>query len=143
MSYVLKEIERLYPPIYGIPRGVKSDFEYEGYLIPAGWHVVVSPMLTHRLPEIYTEPDQFEPARFAPPCEEHKKHPFALIGFGGGSHKCLGYELAQMEIKVILSTLLRQFNWSITPDYSAVAPVRQPSKIEPMLRAKIVKVSKN
>jgi len=137
MSYLLKEIERLYPPLYSIPRGVVEDIEYGGYCIPAGWFVIVSSLLTHRMSQLYTEPDNFDPERFAPPREEHKKHPFALIGFGGGPHKCLGYEFAQMEMKIILSTLLRHFDWSITPDPSSIAPVRQQYKVERTLQAKV------
>ncbi|WP_026734343.1 cytochrome P450 [Fischerella sp. PCC 9605] len=137
MTNVLKEAERLYPPVYGIPRGVVKDIEYAGYRIPAGWYVDISPMLTHRLPELYTDPDRFDPERFAPPREEDKKHPFALVGFGGGPHSCLGFEFAQMEMKIILATLLRQYDWTVTPVRETIAPVRQPSKIQDKLRAHI------
>lgn len=119
----LKEIERLYPPSYFIPRGVVEDFEFAGYAIPAGWHVQVSPLLTHRMPELYNNPNRFDPDRFAPPREEHKKHPYALIGFGAGPHRCIGYELAQMEAKVFVSTLLKHFEWEIllgAPDRTPV-----------------------
>jgi cytochrome P450 len=94
-------------------------------------------MLTHRLPELYTEPDRFDPDRFALPREEDKKHPLALVGFGHGSHSCLGMEFAQMEMKIVLSTLLRHYDWTVKPDYSAIAPVRQPSKLKDTLQAYI------
>lgn len=74
----------MYPLVYAIPRGVVQDIEYAGYRIPAGWYVDISPMLTHRLPELYADPDRFAPAR-----AEDKKHPFALIGFGSGLRSCL------------------------------------------------------
>lgn len=137
LTCVLKEAERLYPPVYSIPRGVVKDIDYAGYRIPAGWYVDISPMLTHRLPELYTEPDRFDPDRFAPPREEDKKHPFALVGFGSGPHGCLGFEFAQMEMKIVLSTLLRSYDWTVTPERSAIAPVRQPSKIQDSLRAQV------
>jgi len=111
-----------YPPVYAYNRGVLKDIEYAGYRIPAGWLVTISPMLTHRLPELYTDPDRFDPDRFAPPREEDKKHPLALMGFGHGSHRCLGMEFAQMEMKIVLSTLLRHCDWTVKPDYSAIAP---------------------
>jgi len=140
LTYALKEAERLYPPVYSIPRGVVKDIEYAGYHIPAGWYVDVSPMLTHHLPELYPNPELFDPDRFAPPREEDKKHPFALIGFGSGPHSCLGFEFAQMEMKIILSTLLRHYDWTVTPEREAIAPVRQPSKIQDSLRAHITSV---
>ncbi|MEH2264217.1 cytochrome P450 [Nostoc sp.] len=137
LTNVLKETERLYPPVYAYNRGVLKDIEYAGYRIPAGWFVTISPMLTHRLPELYTNPDGFDPNRFAPPREEDKKHPLALVGFGHGSHSCLGMEFAQMEMKIVLSTLLRHYDWTVKPDYSAIAPVRQPSKVKDTLQAYI------
>lgn len=140
LTCALKEAERLYPPVYSIPRGVVKDIEYAGYHIPAGWYVDVSPMLTHHLPELYPNPELFDPDRFAPPREEDKKHPFALIGFGSGPHSCLGFEFAQMEMKIILSTLLRHYDWTVTPEREAIAPVRQPSKIQDSLRAHITSV---
>lgn len=135
LTCALKEAERLYPPVYSIPRGVVKDIDYAGYRIPAGWYVDISPMLTHRLPELYTEPDRFDPSRFAPPREEDK-HPFALVGFGSGSHACLGFEFAQMEMKIVLSTLLRHYDWTVTPERATV-PVRQPSKVQNSLRAQV------
>ncbi len=137
LGYALKEVERLYPPVQNISRGVVKDIEYNGYRIPAGWMVDVSPMLTHRLPEIYANPDSFDPDRFAPPREEDKQHPFSLVGFGGGSHVCLGYQFAQMEMKIFMSLLLRHYDWDITPEKSAIAPVYEPSKIQDQLEIKI------
>lgn len=134
MGYLFKEVERLYPPIYTIPRGVIQDVEYAGYAVPKGWYVVVSPLLTHRLSEFYSEPHDFNPNRFSPPHKEDKQHPFALIGFGGGVHRCLGHELAQMEIKVILSTLLRRYRWQIMLGSPVNMPVCQTSKVEREMR---------
>jgi cytochrome P450 len=69
MSNVLKEGERLYPPVAGLARVATADIEYAGYNIPAGWYVMIFPQLTHRMPEIYQEPDLFDPDRFAAPRE--------------------------------------------------------------------------
>jgi retinoid hydroxylase len=98
-------------------------------------------MLTHRLPELYREPDTFDPDRFAPPREEDKQHPFALIGFGGGNHFCLGVEFAQMEMKLILSILLQNYDWTVTPTAAEIAPVRQPLRMQKCLQAKLVSLS--
>jgi cytochrome P450 len=49
----------------------------------------------------------------------------------------LGFEFAQMEMKIILATLLRQYDWTVTPDRETIAPVYQPSKIQDKLRAHI------
>lgn len=101
---------------------------------------MISPLLSHRVPEIFKNPDSFDPDRFASPREEHRKHPFALIGFGGGSHKCLGYDFAQMEMKITLFILLRYFDWKIIPDPANFLPVLQPSKIELKLQAQVTRI---
>lgn len=137
----LKEVERIYPPTYFIPRGVIEDIEINGYKIPAGWFVMLSPLLTHRLPSFYHQPNTFKPERFLPPREEDKKHPFSLIGFGGGAHRCLGYELAQVEMKIILSKILHNYEWSFLPENSIYEPVLQPSKVEKVLKIQLERMN--
>jgi retinoid hydroxylase len=138
MTNVIKESERLYSPAWVISRVATADIEYGGYLIPAGWFVFIFPMLTHRLPEIYKNPDSFDPDRFAPPREEDQKQPYSLIGFGGGLHSCIGVELAKMEMKIILSTLLQKYDWTVTPTTAEIAPVRQPFTMQKKLKATFV-----
>jgi retinoid hydroxylase len=138
MANAIKEGERMYPPAFVLSRMATKDIEYGGYLIPAGWYVCIFPMLTHLLPEIYRDPDLFDPDRFAPPREEDKKQPYSLIGFGGGVHSCIGVELAQMEMKIILSTLLQKYDWTVTPTTAEIAPVRRPFTMQKQLKAKFV-----
>jgi retinoid hydroxylase len=138
MTNAIKEGERLYPPAFAISRMAIADIEYGGYLIPAGWFIFIFPMLTHRLPEIYQDPDSFDPDRFAPPREEDKKYPYSLIGFGGGVHSCIGVELAQMEMKIILSTLLQKYDWTVTPTTAEISPVRRPVTMLKKLTATFV-----
>jgi retinoid hydroxylase len=140
MTNVITEGERLYPPASMLSRMAVEDIEYDGYLIPAGWYVFVFPMLTHRMSEIYREPDLFDPDRFAPPREEDKKQPYSLIGFGGGVHSCIGVELAKMEMKIILSTLLQKYDWTVTPTTAEIAPVRRPLTMQKQLKATFVPI---
>lgn len=112
--------------------------ELAGHHIPAGWHICISPFVSHRLDEISSNPDRFDPDRFALPRQEHKKHPFALIGFGGGLHRCLGDELAQMTMKLIFATILERFSLKVTPEYSEDTSVLQPSNLAPMLQAQFL-----
>ena len=140
LTNTIKEGERMYPPGFIICRMAMADIEYGGYLIPAGWYVCIFPMMTHRLPEIYQDPDTFDPNRFAPPREEDKKQPYSLIGFGGGVHSCIGVELAQMEMKIILSTLVQNYDWTVTPTTAEIAPVRKPFSMQKQLKATLVKI---
>ncbi len=140
LTNAIKEGERLYPPAFAISRMAIADIEYGGYLIPAGWFIFIFPMITHRLPEIYQDPDAFDPDRFAPPREEDKKYPYSLIGFGGGVHSCMGVEIAQMEMKIMLSTLLQQYDWTVTPTIAEISPVRSPVMMQKKLKATFVPI---
>ena len=138
MTNFLKEIERMYNPSgVAVFRGVVKPLEYGGYRIPVGWNVIVAQAITHYLPEIYSHPSQFDPERFAPPREEDKKYPYSLIGFGGGEHVCIGIEFGKMQMKLFLSTLLLQYRFEVTPQYSQIALIDVPPRVEGQLRALI------
>jgi cytochrome P450 len=119
LEHALSEAERLYPPVANGPRGVLEDFAFGGYHIPAGTRVLYSIAAAHRIPTIFAEPERFDPDRFAPPREEHKT-PYALVGFGGGPRICIGINFAQVEIKALLSHLLRNYQLELAPDQAIV-----------------------
>jgi sterol 14-demethylase len=110
LDRAVKESERLHPPLILLMRKIAREFSYKQYRMPTGWLAMVSPAVSHRLPEVFTEPDRFDPERFAPGREEDKKARFSLITFGGGKHACIGMTFAYLQIKTIWSVLLRQFD---------------------------------
>lgn len=114
ISYCFKETLRLYPPVIGMARRCIRGFEYQGFSIPPNTNISTSTLLTHRLPEIYSDPNTFDPQRFAPGREEHKAHPFAWFPFGGGAHKCIGLHFAEMLTKVTLFEMLRHWQFDAT-----------------------------
>lgn len=129
LEQVLWEVERLHQPVGGGFRGVIKDFEFKGYHVPAGWQLYYSIGVTHRIEEIYSEPDRFEPDRFSPQRQEHKKYPFSLVGFGGGPRICIGLAFAKMEMKIVAAHLLRNYHWEILPNQSleeVVVPTNRP-----------------
>src|SRR5262249_55584914 len=85
----VKEALRMHPPLFMLVRVAKKDFVYRDWFLPAGTWILISPTVSHRLPEVFRDPDSFDPDRFMPPREEDKRD-FAYIAFGGGRHKCLG-----------------------------------------------------
>lgn len=120
LDNALSEAERMYPPIANGPRGVTEDFTFHGYHVPAGTHVFYSIAATHLLPSIFTSPATFDPDRFAPPREEQKKTPYALVGFGAGPRICIGINFAKVEIKTIVSHILRQYHLELVPDQKII-----------------------
>ncbi len=109
LNYAVTETERLRPSVDLLIRDVNEDIEVGGYRLPAGWKVQVAQEVSHVLPELFEEPLKYDPLRFAPGREEDKADRFALIGFGGGTHKCTGMNFANNEIAVITALLLQQF----------------------------------
>lgn len=84
--------------------------------MPAGWLALYQINATHRSKGCFSDVDRFDPERFSPERAEHKRTDYSLIGFGGGPRICLGLAFAQMEIKLIASMLLRQYQWTLLPD---------------------------
>ena len=96
------------------------DTELLGHFVPAGTKVILWPSANHRIPELWTAPNEFDPERFAEPRSEHKQHRYAFAPFGGGAHKCIGMVFAQLEIKVAVHRLLRAFRLELSsPNYRA------------------------
>lgn len=121
IDLVMKECLRLVPPVPMVARRTVKDTEVMGHRIPAGRLVAVMVHLSHHMPELWDEPQRFDPERFADDRRDDKAHRYAWEPFGGGVHKCLGMFFAGAEVKTILVHLLRQFEWTVDPTY--VAPM--------------------
>lgn len=121
LGYAVTETERLRPSADMLLRDVDEAIDIGGYHIPAGWKVQVAGEVAHRLPDVFTEPDFYDPLRYAPGREEDKSDRFALIGFGGGVHKCTGMNFANNEISVITTLLLQQFDLELLTQRPEVA----------------------
>ncbi len=130
----VKETLRLHPPLFMLLRVAMKDWEYDGYVFPKGTNLIVSPSVTHRIGELFKDPDRFDPDRFGPGREEDKRR-FAFQAFGGGAHKCLGNAFALLQIKSIFALLLRRFEFSsfgdpLEPDFHGVViGPRQPCRV--------------
>ncbi len=120
LTNVIREAGRLHPPVMFLPRGVVADFEFEGYSVAAGTPAFLAVAAGHRLSTIFADPDTFDPTRFAPPREEHKRHPFALLTFGGGPRMCLGFHFAQMEVKALVAHVRRRYRLTPIPGQDVV-----------------------
>ena len=117
LDLIQREALRYVAPVLILMRTAVRDTEVQGHFVPAGTHLMVSPFVTHRDPEVWDDPDRFDPARFQPGGEAAGKHPYAWIPFGGGVHKCIGLHMAGVQIKAVLHQVLQRFTWSLEPDY--------------------------
>ena len=109
LGLVIKETLRLYPPIHVGNRRADEDLALCGYRIPAGTRVMYSIYLSHRDPDHWSEPEKFDPDRFRHEAEEDRP-PFTYVPFGGGPRNCIGAAFAQVESKVVLARLLREWD---------------------------------
>ena len=117
IHWAIRETERMRPSAEMLMRYVMEDIEFGDYVVPQGWLVQTSAIVSHFLPEIFTDPFKYDPLRYAPGREEDKVSRFALIGFGGGIHKCAGMNFANQEMFVITSLFFQQFDAELlTPD---------------------------
>ena len=111
-----KEAMRLIPPVISLPRRATREFEFGGYRIPAGTRVNTSILFAHRMPEIWPEPERFDPLRFTEEAARGR-HRFAYAPFGGGAHMCLGLNFAYMQAKCFAYHLLAGTGVSLAPGY--------------------------
>jgi len=102
LDAVIKETLRVRPIIADVVRKLTVETEVAGYRLPAGAVLTPAIALIQRSPEHYPEPEEFRPERFL----GKPSDPYAWIPFGGGSRRCLGAAFAQMEMRVVLSTVL-------------------------------------
>jgi cytochrome P450 len=104
---VFKEALRLIPPVPAMPRRVLRAFTFGNHVVPAGTHIGVNQMMSHRLPEHWPDPEHFDPTRFTPE-NSRGRHKYAWVPFGGGAHMCLGQHFAYMQVKMFFFALLEQ-----------------------------------
>ncbi|WP_405754601.1 cytochrome P450 [Streptomyces sp. NBC_00073] len=102
---LVHETLRLYPSAWILPRYAVEDDVLAGHAVEAGSDVVVCPYLTHRDPELWPEPERFDPGRFTGP-DGRPTRPGAYLPFGIGPRACLGLQFALRESTVLLEHLL-------------------------------------
>ena len=112
-----KESLRLIPPVPSIPRRIVRDSEFAGYRLPAGARVSVNPLYTHHMPEIWPEPEKFDPLRFTEEASS-SRHKFAFVPYGGGAHMCIGLHFAYMQAKCFAYHLFSSTSVSVPNNYT-------------------------
>ncbi|XP_063993013.1 cytochrome P450 4g15 [Diachasmimorpha longicaudata] len=106
----LMETLRMYPPVPIIARQIQTDLKLASgdYTVPAGCTVVVGTFKMHRQPHIYPNPDVFNPDNFLPE-KTANRHYYAFVPFSAGPRSCVGRKYAMLKLKILLSTILRNF----------------------------------
>jgi cytochrome P450 family 135 len=101
---VISESLRLRPVVPLAGRRLASDLNVDGLSLPAGTDVTPAIWLTHTRPDLYPEPYAFRPERFL----DDSPTTYGWVPFGGGIRRCLGAAFAEMEMRVVLESILQR-----------------------------------
>jgi pentalenene oxygenase len=120
---VVLEALRLYPPAWLLSRVATQDTELAGYPVPRGSTVLFSPYQRHHDPEVFPDPLRFDPDRWRDPSASART---ALLPFGAGNRKCIGDEVALIELVMTVASVASRFTLRPVPG-SVVRPVARAS----------------
>ena len=108
LSRTIREVLRLHPPGWALPRQALARDEIDGVLIPKGATVMIAVYSLHRHREFWSEPERFDPDRWLEARGE-PRHPFAYLPFGLGGRRCVGEDFALLELRAVLARLIQHF----------------------------------
>jgi cytochrome P450 len=112
LSMVLDESMRVFPPVWLMSRVCRQADVIDGYRIPAGTLMIVSPYLMHSHPRYWSNPETFDPERFARDGEPVRP-PYAYFPFSGGPRLCIGRALATIETRIVVAMIAQRCRLSV------------------------------
>jgi cytochrome P450 len=113
-TQVILEALRLYPPFWMVDRMALADDRAGDLVIPRGSTVVVFIYGAHHSPQYWENPESFNQERFSK-AKEKLHTPFAHLPFGAGPRGCIGGNYAMLQMLMILSVLLRKYDFCLVP----------------------------
>ena len=119
---VFDEAMRLYPPAWLVTRRVRERDVLDGREVPAGALVILSPYLVHRDPQVWPDPDRFDPGRFAEGVARGGRSAASYWPFGAGPRICIGRDFAYLEAVLLLAGLARRVRFDRVPGVPAPHP---------------------
>lgn len=120
----LLESMRLFPPAWGGVRENKAADTLGGVGVPPGSLIVFSQFATHRHPELWPNPEVFEPNRFAEP-HSFMRGCYRYFPFGAGPRRCIGEHFAILAAYIVIRAITREFRVNIDPSW--------PNRYHPLL----------
>ena len=119
LEAVTHETQRLRPVIAFTGRQLSEPMELAGFELPAGATVMPAIYLTQTRPDLYESPYEFRPERFL----GRRPDTFSWIPFGGGTRRCIGAAFAELEMKVVLETIISRTE--LRPGSDGLEPIRR------------------
>jgi cytochrome P450 len=137
LMMVLKESMRILPPAYLFGKVATQTIEADGYVIPKGTDVFISPYSLHRRADLYPDPDRFDPERFAPGVEEARPR-FSYIPFSLGPRICIGNHFALLEGQAVLASLMQRVRFELEPGQT-LQPIASATLRPNSIRARVTR----
>ncbi|CAI7629697.1 unnamed protein product [Penicillium glandicola] len=123
LDAVIKETLRLYAPLPASePRSLPVDTTIDGYLVPAGTVVSMSPYTLHRNPEVFPDPLVFKPERWLGECGDLVEMKKWFWAFSSGGRMCIGLHLAMAEMTTLLAAVYRKYTTSEYDRQEGISP---------------------
>ena len=122
-TWCIKEAMRLYPPVTEILRETTADIEIAGHVIPPGVMISIDVLRLHYNPDVWENPDEFNPLRFHPSHAEGR-HPYAYIPFSAGYRNCIGQNFALNEERMVIASVVSRFHLAVDESHK-VETVKQ------------------
>ncbi|XP_033008104.1 cytochrome P450 4B1-like [Lacerta agilis] len=122
----IKESLRVYPPVPQVYRELNKPVTFpDGKTLPAGALISLNIYALHKNPEVWKDPQVFDPLRFSPD-NSSQRHSYAFLPFAAGPRNCIGQQFAMMELKLAVALTLLRFQ--VAPD-PANPPLEKPQLI--------------
>ncbi|MEU7022833.1 cytochrome P450 [Streptomyces sp. NPDC046203] len=131
LSHVVTESFRITPAAWLFSRTTIHDTELGGHRVPAGADILISPYLLHHRPDLFPDPERFDPERWSgdPQSWVKAERALTMIPFGTGFRKCVGRDFSVNNITLALATMLA--DWRLTPEDATPVTISGRSIIEP------------
>jgi cytochrome P450 len=118
--WVIEESLRLYPPAWAtgrvaIERHVLERESAPSFDVPKGTFMFLSPWVTHHRPDLFEDPEGFDPERWERLGKPGALHAFAFFPFGGGPRKCVGEAFAYLEATIVLAMIASRLRFDLVP----------------------------
>ncbi|XP_058769800.1 cytokinin hydroxylase [Vicia villosa] len=118
MKWVMNEVLRLYPPAPNVQRQAREDIRVDDVTVPNGTNMWIDVVAMHHDPELWgKDVNEFKPERFMDDVNGGCKHKMGYLPFGFGGRMCVGRNLTFMEYKIVLTILLSNFTFKVSPSY--------------------------
>jgi cytochrome P450 len=131
LADVITETFRIRPAAWMFSRTTVASTVLGGHRLPAGADILISPYILHHRPDLFPDPERFDPGRWSGHQQSWAKAERALtmIPFGTGSRKCIAHDFSVMNITLAVASILT--TWKLTPAGRRPATIRGRSVIEP------------